>query len=128
PGGVWIFGMRGDGEAENGGLDIGDFSPTGGAVGGAEDAVVVLDPEGVGLGGALGEEVGVLDVGVVGALGRHVFGAHAFAAGIPGAPAIARDPCTATGDAEDDVIWIAGVHADGMNAGKIGAAAEPFFA
>ena len=128
PGGVRIFRMCGDGKAEDGGLDVGDFGPTGGAVGGTEDAVVMLDPESVWLCGALRDQVRILDVGVVCALGRHVFSAHAFAAGIPGASAVAGDPCAAARDAENNMVRIAGIDADGMNAGKIRAAAEPFFA
>src|SRR6266487_3582163 len=53
PGGVRVVGMHRDREAEPRGLDRGDLLPRRRAVGGAEHAVVVLDPKGIGLGPTL---------------------------------------------------------------------------
>src|SRR6266699_1071040 len=76
PGGVRVVGMHRDREAEPRGFDRGDLLPRRRAVGGAEHAIVVLDPKGIGLGPTLDQVVRILNVGIILTLGRHVRRAH----------------------------------------------------
>src|SRR2546423_419498 len=126
PGGVRVVGMHRHREAERRGLDRGDLLPGRRAIGGAEDAVVVLDPKGIGPGPTLDQVVGILNVGIILALGRHVRRAHALGPALPGRTAVPGHPHAATRDADRHVARIAGIHADRMEAGQLGAAAEPF--
>src|SRR2546430_215098 len=125
PRGVRVVGMHRHREAERGGLDRGDLLPGRRAIGGAEDAVVVLDPEGIGPGSTLDQVVRILNVGIILALGRHVRRAHALRPAFPGRPAVPGHPHPATRDADRDVARVARIHADRMEAGQLGTAAEP---
>ena len=75
--------------------------------------------------GALHDAVRVLDVGSS-ALGRHVLGEHAVACAVPVSPPSRAEPDAAARDAEpDDVAGCARIDADRVDAGMVGAAAEP---
>src|SRR6266699_2644230 len=126
PGGVRVVGMHRDREAEPRGLDRGDLLPRRRAVGGAEYAVVVLDPKGIGLGPTLDQVVRILNVGIILTLGRHVRRAHALGTAFPGRTAVPGHPHATTRDSDRHVARIARIHADRMEAGQLGAAAEPF--
>ena len=117
--------MDGDGEAEFGWRDVGDVVPRFQAVGGMEDAVVMLGPENIGSGGALDNAVDVLDAGLEFEVGGHVVGVHAVGLAGAGLAVIFRKPNAAAGDAGSDAVGMPRIDADGMNAGIIGAAAKP---
>src|SRR2546425_603242 len=84
--------MLRDREADPRGLDRGDLLPRRRAVGGAEHAVVVLDPKGIGLGPTLDQVVRILNVGIILTLGRHVRRAHALGTAFPGRTAVPGHP------------------------------------
>ncbi len=100
PGGVGFGGVDGDGEAEGGGAELFDGLPGFGAVGGFEDAGVVLDPESVGVRWGLDHAVGVLDGGFFLLIGGHVAGDHAFGLNFPGEALIAGAPDAGAGDGD----------------------------
>jgi len=80
---------------------------------------VVLHPQHVGGGGAGDHAVRVLDVDVIGALGRHEVGAHAIGRQWPGRPSVARLPDAATRHCNRDMARIARVDDDRMDAGVV---------
>src|SRR5712692_9083321 len=60
PGGIGVAWMGGDGKAEFRRADRRELVPVGAAIGGAEDAVMVLAPDDIGVGPAMRETVNVL--------------------------------------------------------------------
>src|SRR5438034_200605 len=116
------------GEAEHGGMKVLDLLPRSRAVGGAEDAIVVLHPQTVGPGRAEDKAMRILNVGVVLALRGHVCGPHAVGPAVPGGAADGRDPDAATGDADEHTPAVAGIDTDRVDTGEVGAAAEPLLA
>src|ERR1043166_7422306 len=61
-------------------------------------------------------------------LRRHVLCAPPFAADAPGAAAVTRHPSAAARNADDNVLRIAWIDANGVNTRVIRAATEPHFA
>ena len=120
--------MHGDREAERRRVDVLDLGPRRGAIGGSEDTVVMLHPERIGVGQALYDLMRILRVRFELHLRRHVFGAHPCAPDAPRLSAVARHPRAAARDADDHIVRIARVYANRVNAGIVGAAAEPHFA
>src|SRR5262245_55963807 len=120
--------MRHDGEAERGRAGGLHLAPAGGGVGGAKDTVVMLDPHRIRRAGTLRQPVHILRDGIVFLLGRHVGRPHSFALQAPGLASISRSPHPAGRYAEPHGAGIARVDADGVDAGQIGAAAEPHLA
>ncbi len=75
--------MHDDGEAEHRRLRVRDFRAREPAVGAAEDAVVVLDPDVIRRRRALHDAMRVLAAALVRLIGRRVLGAHALALAVP---------------------------------------------
>src|SRR5687767_7518663 len=88
----------------------------------------MLNPKSLGLGSALRNQMRILNIGIVGAFGRHIFGAHSFATGVPSPSTVPGDPRAAAGNSKNNVIGVARTHADRMNAGIFRATTEPFLA
>ena len=88
----------------------------------------MLHPQHVGVGAALRHHVRVLDVGLELAFGRHELRAHAGGGGLPARAAVARGPHPAARHAHLHVTGIARIDQHRVNAGMIGAAAEPLLA
>src|SRR5262249_2546948 len=65
---------------------------------------------------------------IVGLLHGHVLGTHSLAPQSPVRAAVLGEPDAAGRHGDPYALGIAGVDADGMNAGKIRATADPFFA
>src|SRR5262249_40201463 len=128
PRGVALARMHDNGEAEGRGLDAGDLLERLALVGGDEDAVVVLHPHAPRRGAALHETMHVLGDGIVGLLGRGVFGAHPVAAQAPARAAILREPDAAGRDRDPHALGIAWIDADRMETGQVRAAAHPLLA
>ena len=84
-------GMRRHREAERRQRRV-QLAPVRTAVGGAEDAVVMLAPQYVGLRRAARDGVRILDLGVERLVGWHVLGTHAMRGLRPRGARIARDP------------------------------------
>ena len=118
--------MRGHREAETARLRCGDRLPMRSAIRAAIQTAMVLQPQRVGLRGARGDAVHVLDVAIEAPLGRHVgAGVQSFRGVDPCASGIARLPHAAAGDGDRHVIAIARVHEDGVDARVVVATAEP---
>src|SRR5579883_1824909 len=127
PGRLGVARMGGDGEAEFRGPDRRHLAPIGAAILRAEDAVVMLTPEDVGMGGAAGEAMDVLGDRLLAQLRRHVFGTHAAVDDAPGGAAIAARPDARRRDADPDVVGGARIDEDRVDAGLLAAGdAEPF--
>ena len=75
--------------------------------------------------GALREAVRVLPAPLVGLIGRRVVGAQALAFAVPRFAAVGAEPEAAARDAEPDDVGVARVDEDRVNAGIVGAAADP---
>src|SRR5437868_8209621 len=112
PSRVRIARVDSDAKAERRGLRVLDLAPRSGAVSSAKDAVVVLHPQGIRLGGALDQAMTVLDVGVELAVRRHVLGAHAVRPALPGSALVAGPPDAPTRDAYPDAAAVARVNAN----------------
>src|SRR5439155_1548401 len=120
--------MDRDSKSENGWFHIFDLGPRGGAVRRSEYAVVVLHPHVFRIRGALHKAVHVLAVGFVLLLFRNVLAPHSASAGIPGFSTVSRDPHSARRNSDTDVLRIARINADGVDAGPFRAVRTPFFA
>ena len=96
--------MHDDGEAEDRRLRVRDLRARQSAVGAAEDAVVMLDPDVVRRRGALREAMRVLAAALVRLIGRRVVGAHALAFAVPRFAAVGAEPESAARDAEPDDV------------------------
>src|SRR5215470_6829893 len=100
PGRVGLLGMYRDRKAEHRRLDAFDLGEALAFVGGDEDAVVVLHPHPLRRRAALRQAVHVLADRVMRLLGRHVLGAHAFAAQRPVVAAVFGTPDPAGRDSD----------------------------
>src|SRR5439155_19484640 len=89
---------------------------------------MVLHPHALRRRAALRETMDVLGDGIVGLLGRGVFGAHAFAAQAPARAAILGEPGAAGRDPNPHALGVARLDADRMDAGQVGAASHPLLA
>ena len=126
PGALGIARVGGDGEAEGAGPGLGDRSPQVPTVGGTVDAAMMLHPQHVRIGGALGNRVRVLDIGILGTLGRHEVGPHAGAGVGPGSAGVAGLPDTAARDGDGDMGTVARVDEHAVDASLVVATAHPF--
>src|SRR5262245_721838 len=100
PCGSGLLGMHDDGEAEHRWLRLLDFRAREPAVRATEDAVVMLNPNVVGLRRALHDAMRVLRAALVRLVGRSVIGAHALALAVPRVAAVVGEPETAARDAD----------------------------
>jgi len=104
PSNIRILRVNRDRESEDRWLHVFDFDKRSGAVNRPEDAVVMLDPEDIGIGCALHQAMHVLIVGIVLLLFGIVLGPHSAAALTPGLSGVASDPDAAGGNADADVL------------------------
>lgn len=95
PGGIRIGRVDRGGEAKTGGRYILQLPPAPACVVAEEDAVVVLHPEAVRMGGTVHDAVGILGQRIRRLLGRHIGVAQAFADQLPVLSTISRGPDTA---------------------------------
>ena len=118
--------MYGHGEAEfrhRGGVN---FVPALQIIARAENAVVVLDPPHLGVGGTLHHHVCVLNIGIVLLVGWHEFRAQAVTRHPPAFPAVFGQRHAPAGDRHTDTIGIARIDTDRMQRRIDRAAAHPF--
>ncbi|MFC6671072.1 hypothetical protein [Marinobacterium aestuariivivens] len=127
PGGIRIGGVDRDRETEHRGLYALDFGETAATIVGAEDAVVVLNPEPVRRGRAAHHPVRVLADGFVGLFRRQEGRPQSLACLLPVRAAVGAFPDAAAGDGEADPVAVLRVYADGVYAGRVVTAAEPEF-
>src|SRR5688500_2040754 len=88
----------------------------------------MLCPHRVRLRGTVNHAVRILNVGIALPVRWHEVGPHAVRAVLPVDSAIGRAPGAAARDRDRYLTVSAGIDTDGVNAGVIGAAAEPLFA
>jgi hypothetical protein len=86
---------------------------------------VVLAPERVGLAGALHHAVGILELGELGLLGGHVTRDHPRGVRGPRRTGVDAAPDAPARDGHDDRARVAGIDADRVHRGLVGAAAVP---
>ena len=125
PSRVGVLRVHGDRKAEAGHRRL-HLLPTGGVVGAAPDAAMVLAPQHFGLRRAAHDAVRVLHVGVAGLFRRHEIGAHAFGLHLPVGAVVVRDPGAAAAQTDQHLLRVLRVRAYRMDAGFRVAAAEPF--
>ena len=117
--------MRGDRETEIVGRQL-ELRPGNAGIGGAENAVVMLHPHHVGRAGAARHAMRILHFKRARLFGRHIGGDQAIAAQKPALAVIAGIPDAAAGNRHEQLLRVARVGRDGMDAGVVIAAAEPF--
>ena len=91
----------------------------------AEDPVVMLHPHHVGIGGAAGDPMRILDLEAAGLLRRHIGGDQPSPRSFQVAPSSPKSQHPAAGDGDEDPLRIARVGRYRMDAGVVIAAAEP---
>ena len=121
PGGVRVDRMRGDGKAEFRWADRRHFAPIRPGVLRAEDSIVVLTPHDLGVRGAAGQPMDVLEDRVIALLRRHILGIHAAVDQPPRAPSIRACPYARSRYADADVGGVARIDQHRVDAGLLAA-------
>ncbi len=85
----------------------------------------MLAPDHVRIGAAGGDQVRILDIGIVGLVGRHEGGAQALPRQPPALARIVALPDPAAGDGHRHLAAVPGIDPDGVGRRQFGPAAEP---
>ena len=85
----------------------------------------MLNPENVGVSGALGDAMWILLVHIAAKVGGDVLRKHSLSARVPALSSVAGPPHAADRDAQRDALGVTGIDADGVDSGVVIAPTRP---